>query len=397
MAASPDSGWTVRVAASLAEVDRTDWQRCAGATAEAPPPNPFVDHDFLAALEDSGSATGDTGWQPQHLLLEDADGALLGCMPVYLKDHSYGEYVFDWAWADAFHRAGGRYYPKLVSAVPFAPVTGPRALVPPDAPDATDRTAALFAALAELATRLGVSSVHVNFCTQAEWDLAPDYGFLQRLGQQYHWQNDGYDSFDGFLETLSSRKRKTIRRERKEAQSHGLTLRALTGDDIRPEHWDAFYRFYRNTSDRKWGEAYLTRDFFNRIGQSMPGRVALMMGFDGATPVCGALNLIGADTLYGRNWGAAVHLPFLHFEVCYYMAIDFAIERGLQTVEAGAQGEHKIFRGYVPTPTRSVHWIGHESFRDAVARFLMQERTATEDAIAELARYTPFRKNTRAE
>jgi uncharacterized protein len=377
-------GVTVKVVSTLSDIPAAAWDACAGSD------NPFVSHAFLEALEASGSATGESGWLPQHLALEDERGTLLGAVPLYLKSHSYGEYIFDWGWASAYERAGGRYYPKLQCAVPFTPVTGPRLLLRPDAPEAAADT--LVAAMVELARRHKVSSLHVTFPTEPEWQRFGEAGFLQRIGQQFHWQNEGYGSFDEFLEALNSRKRKQIRRERRDAMQGGIEIEMLTGADIKSAHWDAFYRFYRSTSDRKWGEAYLTRRFFDLLGERMAERVLLVMAKKGGRYVAGALNLFGSETLFGRNWGCLGDFPFLHFEACYYRAIDFAIARGLKRVEAGAQGQHKIQRGYLPTPVYSAHWIRDPGFARAVADFVKRERHALESEMEQLEEtLSPFR------
>jgi uncharacterized protein len=375
---------TVRVVEDLAEVPVASWDACAG------PDNPFVCHAFLQALEESGSATRETGWLPQHLLLEDDTGKLLGAVPMYLKSHSYGEYIFDHGWASGYERAGGRYYPKLLAAVPFTPATGPRLLLHPEAEsDAVDY---LVAAMLEVAQRRKVSSLHVNFPPQAQWEKLGEHGFLQRLGRQFHWENNGYKSFDDFLEALNSRKRKQIRRERRDALEGGLEIETLNGPDLKPEHWDAFFRFYMSTSDRKWGSAYLTREFFDLLHQRMADKVVLVMTKKAGRYVAGALNLVGSDTLFGRNWGCVGDFPFLHFEVCYYRAIDFAIARGLKRVEAGAQGQHKIQRGYLPSPTYSAHWIRDPGFQRAVADFCARERRAIESEMEELEEgLSPFK------
>ena len=376
---------TVKVVEELREIDAAEWDACAGAD------NPFLSHAFLEALESSGSATAESGWLPQHLALEDAAGRLLGAVPLYLKSHSYGEYIFDWGWASAYERAGGRYYPKLQCAVPFTPVTGPRLLLRPDAPEAARDT--LIAAMLALARRHKVSSLHVTFPTESEWRHLGDAGFLQRVNQQFHWQNEGYQSFDDFLAALNSRKRKQIRRERRDALAGGIEIETLTGAAIKPVHWDAFFRFYRSTSDRKWGEAYLTRGFFELLGERMAERVVLIMAKKSGRYVAGALNLIGSDTLYGRNWGCLGDFPFLHFEACYYRAIDFAIERGLTRVEAGAQGPHKIQRGYLPKPVYGAHWIRDPGFARAIADFLDRERRALTSEMEQLEEnLSPFRR-----
>ena len=382
----PDGGGPerVRVVEALDEVPAAAWDACAG------PDNPFLSHAFLEALEASGSATARTGWLPQHVLVEDADGRLLAAAPLYLKSHSQGEYVFDHGWAQAYERAGGSYYPKLLSAVPFTPVTGPRLLVRPEAPPDTAET--LIAALVEVARAHKVSSLHVTFPTREDWERLGATGFLQRSGQQYHWENRGYASFDNFLAALNSRKRKQIRRERRDALATGLEIETLTGSALEPRHWDAFYRFYRNTVDHRWGGAYLTRGFFELLHERLADRVVLVMARDGTRYVAGALNLVGSDTLFGRNWGSIGDHPFLHFEVCYYRALDFAIERGLARVEAGAQGTHKIQRGYLPTPTYSAHWVRDRGFARAVEDFLKRERAAVAAEMDELTQeLSPFR------
>jgi predicted N-acyltransferase len=375
---------TVKVLSGIGEVAPDQWDACAGSD------NPFVCHAFLKALEDSGSVGRKTGWLPQHLALEDKDGRLLGAVPTYLKSHSYGEYVFDHGWANAYERAGGDYYPKLQIAVPFTPVTGPRLLVRPDAPEAIANI--LIAALDRLAERHEVSSVHVTFPTEQEWQRLGDAGWLQRIGQQYHWENRGYTSFDDFLAALNARKRKAIRKERREVAETSVRIHTLTGADLKPKHWDAFYRFYIDTSDRKWGSPYLNRKFFRQLGATMADRVVLVMAEEDGDWVAGALNLLGSDTLYGRNWGSSVNYKHLHFEACYYRAIDFAIAHGLKRVEAGAQGQHKIQRGYLPTPTYSAHLIRDPALRRAVARFLEQEREAVSLEIEELMEEGPYRR-----
>ncbi len=379
---------TVKVLGSLGEVPAAQWDACAGAD------DPFLSHAFLSALEDSGSASARSGWLPRHLVVEDGAGTVVAAAPLYLKSHSYGEYVFDWSWADAYERAGGRYYPKLQSAVPFTPVSGRRLLVRPGADAGTEAELAdvLAAAMVTLGERLGVSSVHVNFPTEAEWRRLGDHGFLLRTGQQYHWRNRGYERFDDFLGSLSSRKRKAIRRERRAVADQGIVLSTLTGDAVAERHWDAFYGFYRDTSDRKWGSAYLTRAFFSLIGETMAGNVVLVLAEADGRYVGGALNLIGGDTLYGRYWGCAEEYRFLHFEACYYRAIDFAIARGLKWVEAGAQGPHKIQRGYLPRRTYSAHWIADAEFRRVIERYLAEERAAVEDEMELLGQRSPFRR-----
>jgi uncharacterized protein len=378
-----DGSVTVRVHAAIAEIPAAAWDACAGDV------NPSVSYAFLSALEDSGSTTSRTGWAPQHLSLAGAHGAIVGVVPLYAKSHSYGEYVFDYGWADAFERAGGRYYPKLISAVPFTPVPGPRLLLRPDAPPETRDH--LIAAMVELCNRRRISSVHVTFAEQGDAGALAEAGFLQRIGQQFHWANNGYRDFDDYLTALNSRKRKAVRKERREALADGLEIEVLTGSDLKSRHWDAFYRFYLATSDRKWGQAYLNRKFFDLIGERMSENVVLVMAQHGSKYVAGALNLLGKETIYGRNWGSYGDYKFLHFECCYYQAIEFAITRGLRRVEAGAQGTHKLQRGYLPTATYSAHWIPDPGFRRAVAQFLERERLIVERKIEGLAEYSPFR------
>lgn len=374
---------TLRVIDKLTDIAPAAWDACAG-------DHPFVTHAFLQALEESGSAIGETGWLPQHLLLEDSSGKLISAAPLYVKSHSYGEYVFDHGWAEAYERAGGRYYPKLLVAVPFTPVPGPRLLLRPEA--GSDSTRLLIASLLEVAKRTEVSSLHVTFPTRAECDALVGAGFLKRVGRQFHWENRGYRSFDDFLGALNARKRKQIKRERRDANA-AVRIELLSGADLKSHHWDAFFRFYTSTSDRKWGSPYLTREFFDLLGQRMADRILLVMAKDGARYVAGALNLIGSDTLYGRNWGCIGDFPFLHFEACYYRAIDFAIANGLKRVEAGAQGPHKIQRGYLPQPTYSAHWIRDPGFRRAVADFLRRETVAVENEMDELEQgLSPFRR-----
>ncbi|MDX2145197.1 MAG: GNAT family N-acetyltransferase [Rhodospirillaceae bacterium] len=384
---------TAKVVGSIAAIDATAWDACAGQ--DRADRNPFVRHAFYCALEESGSVSAEAGWQPQHVTLEDAAGRMIACAAMYLKTHSYGEYVFDWGWAQAYQRAGGRYYPKLQCAVPFTPVTGPRLMTRGDLDPAETREAqvALLHAMLELTKQRRVSSLHVTFPTEAEQQLMAEFGFLPRIGEQYHWKNEGYGSFDDFLNAMNSRKRKNIRKEREKANSCGVRIETLVGADIKAKHWDAFYRFYIDTSDRKWGQAYLTREFFDQLSQRMPEAVVLVMGFENDSPVCGAINLRGGNTLFGRNWGAKVDYPFLHFECCYYRAIDYAIAEKLDWVEAGAQGQHKIQRGYLPRPTYSAHWIADPGFRDAVARFLDEERDVVAQRIDALEDWGPFKKS----
>ncbi len=381
----PDGGdaITVRMVERIGDVPAADWDACAG------PDNPFVSHAFLAALEASRSAVAPTGWAPRHVVAEDAQGRIVGVVPMYLKSHSYGEYVFDWGWADAYERSGGRYYPKLLCAVPFTPVPGPRLLARPDAPPDTRRH--LIAGMVELARQRNLSSLHVNFPEAADFEALGEAGFLPRIGQQFHWTNNGYRDFDDYLAALASRKRKAVKKERREALAGGIEIEVLTGPELSERVWDTFFRLYLGTSDRKWGSAYLTRRFFSLIGERMPERIVLVMARRGRDWIAGAFNILGRDTIYGRNWGAHGEYRFLHFECCYYRAIEFAIEHGLQRVEAGAQGPHKLQRGYLPVPTYSAHWIPDPGFRRAVAAFLAREREMVEQKIEHLAEFSPFR------
>lgn len=339
--------------------------------------NPFLSHAFLSALEDSGCATNATGWLPRHLVLESESGGTWGAVPAYLKSHSQGEYVFDHGWADAFYRAGGEYYPKLQISVPFTPATGRRFLVSPKI-NWQAGVDALASGLVEVCKRSGASSVHVTFLTEPEWKELGRIGYLQRTDQQFHWENGGYDTFDDFLDALASRKRKAIRKERREAVSAGIEIERVTGKDLTETHWDAFYAFYQDTGARKWGRPYLNREFFSLVSERLAERTLLVLAKRAGRYIAGALNFIGSDTLYGRNWGCTEHHPFLHFELCYYQAIEFAIENRLKFVEAGAQGAHKLARGYMPTTTRSAHWIVHEGLRDAIDDYLQHERIAVE-------------------
>ena len=361
------AGAELKLVQSIAEIGKAAWDACAGTD------NPFLSYDFLHVLEEAGTVTARTGWLPQHVVITDDSKAVLAAVPLYLKGHSQGEYVFDHGWAHAFERAGGQYYPKLISAVPFTPVSGPRLLIHPDQNRSHVRDL-LVAGLQEAVSAHDVSSLHLNFLPEEDWHALGDHGFLQRLGLQYHWHNHGYQGFDDFLADLASRKRKAIRKERREVSELDITIRQATGDDIRPSDWDVFYQFYIDTSDRKWGSAYLNREFFQLLGERMADQVLLVIAEQDGRPVAGALNLIGSDTLFGRNWGCIADFKFLHFEICYYQAIDFAIARGLKRVEAGAQGPHKIQRGYVPTYTHSAHFIPHQGFHQAVESFLAAER-----------------------
>ena len=406
----------IRIIQSLGDVSAAPWNKCACQVPEAAVKqerevkltsednrspqlstqgqvnNPFVTHEFLSSLEESQSVGGRTGWQPRHLLAEDSEGALLGAAPCYVKSHSRGEYVFDHGWADAFERAGGEYYPKLQIAVPFTPVTGPRLLAVPGRLETAIR-GALAGAIAEITAANELSSTHVTFLTEREWRLLGERGFLQRTDQQFHWDNAGYASFEDFLDRLASRKRKTIRRERKEALRPGIAVHWLTGSDLTEAVWDAFFAFYMETGSRKWGRPYLTREFFSIVGQKMRDRILLVMARRARRWIAGAINFIGAEALYGRNWGAIEQHPFLHFELCYYQAIDYAIAHNLKRVEAGAQGEHKLARGYLPHTTYSAHFIANPGLRRAVADYLSRERLYVQAAAEELAAAAPFRKD----
>ncbi len=386
----------VRIEPDIARLDAAQWDACANPISSDitldRPYNPFISHAFLSALEESGSATPETGWAPQHLILDDGSGGILACMPCYLKSHSQGEFVFDYGWADAFERAGGRYYPKLQASVPFTPVTGRRLLVPPSV-DAEMREGYLLNASATLLERYQASSLHLTFLTRQEWERAGKTGLLRRTDQQFHWFNQGYGSFEDFTASLTSRKRKLIKRERRAACSEDITIRLLTGNDLTEGHWDAFFAFYTDTGARKWGQPYLTREFFSLVGQSMAENILLILCERAGQPIAGALNFIGGDALYGRYWGCLEDHPFLHFEACYYQAIEYAISHGLDRVEAGAQGQHKLARGYLPQTTYSAHLIADPSLRSAVESFLIRERTHVEMENRELARFAPYRKS----
>ncbi len=375
---------TARMIAAISEIDAGIWDGLANP--DAPTRNPFVSHAFLKALETSGSVGYGTGWRAAHIVLEE-NGEIVGATPTYLKDHSQGEYIFDHHWADAYHRAGGRYYPKLLTAVPFTPASGARLLAA-----TPERRLSLASSIAQVAGRLSLASAHVNFTTADDAATLAAAGFMHRQGIQYHWLNKGYDDYEAFLSSLSSRKRKAINRERREAAPDGVTFRSLLGRDIEERHWNAFWRFYQDTGERKWGRPYLTRAFFGTIADAMPDQILMIVAERGGRPVAGALNFIGGDTLYGRYWGRTEEWPFLHFEVCYHRAIEFAIERKLLRVEAGAQGEHKLARGYEPIATLSSHWIADPAFRAAIARYLEQERAHGEAEIEALKDYTPFRR-----
>ncbi len=389
----------VRAVPGLSGIDAADWDSCA-TSAETlsggdETHNPFTSHAFLSALEDSGCVSRKTGWLPLHVAVERA-GRLVGVAPCYLKSHSQGEYVFDHGWADAYERAGGSYYPKLQVSVPFTPVTGPRFLIAPGQ-DVNEAASAIVAGLRALRAETKASSIHVTFMQEREWAQAGALGFLQRVDQQFHWDNAGYATFEEFLGALASRKRKAIRRERRDALAPGLTIEHVTGADLTPAHWDAFYEFYADTGARKWGRPYLNRKFFGLLGERMPERVLLVMAKRAGRYVAGAINLIGDVALYGRNWGCIEDHPFLHFEVCYYQAIDFAIARGLKRVEAGAQGEHKLARGYRPVLMHSAHDIADPALRRAVADYLRREREHVLEAAEVLDTLTPFRRESLSE
>lgn len=395
---------------SVSEIPASDWDACANpavapsdasdSTTSTPSQNsfsssketynPFVSHAFFLALEESNSACSRTGWGPRHLIARQ-NGAIVGLVPCYLKSHSQGEYVFDHGWANAYESAGGRYYPKLLASVPFTPATGPRLLICPGN-DQAAVCAALAGGLVGLCDATRTSSVHVTFARKEEWTFLAENGFLQRTDQQFHWQNNSYSSFEDFLASLNSRHRKAIRRERRDALANGITIHVLTGSDLTEEIWDAFFQFYMETGSRKWGRPYLTRPFYSLIGESMGRDIALIMARRNGRWIAGAINFIGSDTLFGRHWGAIEHHPFLHFEVCYYQAIDFAIHRRLKTVEAGAQGEHKIARGYLPQTTYSAHHIADPGLRRAVGDYLNRERQYVAAAASELTEAGPFRK-----
>ncbi|MEW9918212.1 GNAT family N-acetyltransferase [Marimonas sp. MJW-29] len=381
----------IRLVPSLAEIGQADWDACACPEAAdgGRPNDPFTTYRFLSALEESGSVGPGTGWQQQHLVAS-IGGEVIAVAPLYAKMHSQGEYIFDHNWAHAWERAGGRYYPKLQIAVPHTPATGRRFLTRPGFEDVG--MSALIQGALKVTENNGLSSVHVTFCTQEEAEFAAEMGMMVRKSQQFHWKNDGYADFKAFLATLNSRKRKNIRKERAQAQAFGGTIETFTGDALRPEHWDAFWMFYQDTGARKWGSPYLTRQFFDIAQETLRDDIALVLAEREGRWVAGALNFIGAHALYGRYWGCIEHHPCLHFELCYYRAIDFAIAHGLSTVEAGAQGEHKLARGYLPTPTWSVHWMRDEGFARAVGDYLRAERDAVDHEIEVLTEYGPFKR-----
>ena len=383
----------ITVVPELAQIGQEDWDACAcpEAAEGARPRDPFTTYRFLSALERSGSVGPGTGWQPQYLMARIA-GQVIAVAPMYAKSHSQGEYIFDHNWAHAYERAGGRYYPKLQIAVPHTPATGRRFLVRPEFEETG--TAALIQGAVQLTDNNALSSLHVTFCTEEEVARAEGLGLMSRKSQQFHWHNRDYADFDGFLASLSSRKRKNIRKERAQAQDFGGTIHTFTGDQIEPEHWDAFWQFYQDTGARKWGSPYLTRKFFDHAQESLRDDIALVLAERDGRWIAGALNFIGAETLFGRYWGCTEHHPFLHFELCYYRAMDFAIAHGLSRVEAGAQGEHKLARGYLPSPTWSLHWMRDPGFASAVGEYLQAERDAVDEEISVLTDYGPFKKTT---
>ena len=386
---------TLRLVNAIDEMPAVAWDACANPSPSADAAtqcdyNPFISHDFLSALERSGSVRTRTGWQPMHLVAEDGS-TIVGVVPCYAKSHSQGEYVFDHGWAEAYERAGGDYYPKLLVAVPFTPAQGRRLLVRPGEHADAVRNA-LADSLADICKRSNASSVHVTFLTEEEWQMLGARGYLQRTHRQFHWANAGYTSFDDFLAALSSRKRKTIRRERDDALTNGISIEWLTGSDLTESVWDVFFEFYMDTGSRKWGRPYLTREFYSMIGETMRDKILLVMAKRAGRYIAGAINFIGSDTLFGRHWGCIEHHPFLHFEVCYYQAMQFAIARKLARVEAGAGGSHKVSRGYMPSTTYSAHYIADPRFRRAIADFLSHERVLVAAEIEEYAEAAPFRK-----
>jgi len=387
----PASSLSARVVDCIAKIPAAAWDACASGESDGEPENPFVSHAFLDALEQSGSVGRKAGWLPQHLVIEDSAGTVLAAAPLYVKSHSQGEYVFDHGWAEAYDRAGGRYYPKLQVAAPFTPVPGPRLLVRAGRQE-REAQAALISALISAVENSGVSSLHVTFASRTESDLLEQVGFLTRLGVQYHWNNNGYATFDNFLAALNSRKRKAIRKERAAVTEYGLDIRAYEGAELTARHWDAFFAFYMDTGSRKWGRPYLNRDFFARIAVSLRDRIVLVLAEKDGQAVACALNLKGPQALYGRNWGCLEDYRFLHFELCYYRAIDYAIAHKLPRVEAGAQGEHKIQRGYLPTETYSSHWIADPRLKSAISDFLDRERAYIAQEKAALDEMSPYRQ-----
>jgi predicted N-acyltransferase len=392
MSSPQSSGLKLGRVDRAADIAADVWNACANPSHRDF--NPFLQHAFFCAAENSGSATPETGWTPCHLTLSEND-KITAILPLYLKTHSQGEYIFDHMWADAFERAGGSYYPKLLSAVPFTPATGAR-LLTSAADDAgeTRQAKALLRGAEQMLKANNLSSLHLNFVPEASWKMLGGENYLLRKDQQFHWLNDGFESFDAFLDALSSRKRKNLKKERARAIENGIAIEWFSGDDICPTHWDAFFEFYIDTGMRKWGRPYLTRKFFDLIHESMRQDILLILAKRNGRYIAGALNFIGSTTLYGRNWGCIEDHPFLHFELCYYQAVEFAISRGLHRVEAGAQGAHKIARGYLPCPTYSAHYVTHDGFREALAQYLSNERAHVDNDIEILNQYTPFKKET---
>ncbi len=387
---------SIRIERSFTAISPESWSKLAGASRSSTSIayNPFVSHAFLSSLEESGSATAETGWLGHHMLLETDDGRLVGALPGYLKNHSRGEYVFDHGWADAFERAGGRYYPKLQCSIPFTPATGPRLLVAEDYPRLAVQDA-MAESLKEVVRRLGVSSAHITFLPDDEMAVLESEEYLHRTDQQFHFINEGYANHDEFLETLASRKRKALRKERRAALENGISIDWLTGSDLTEDIWDQFFAFYMDTGSRKWGRPYLTREFYSLIGERMPEDILLVMAKHNGRYVAGAINFIGSETLYGRHWGCIEDHPFLHFEVCYHQAIDFALAKGLKRVEAGAQGEHKLARGYLPVTTHSAHYVAHAGLRQAIGDYLARERDDVEHMNEILSEHSPFRRGER--
>ncbi|MBB4233522.1 GNAT family N-acetyltransferase [Rhizobium esperanzae] len=387
---------SIRVERSFTAISPESWSRLSGASKSGTTLayNPFVSHAFLSSLEESGSASAETGWLGHHLLLETDRGELIGALPGYLKNHSQGEYVFDHGWADAFERAGGRYYPKLQCSIPFTPATGPRLLVT-EGLQRLPIQSAIAESLKEVVRRLGISSAHITFVPDEEIGVFEMDGYLHRTDQQFHFINDGYANHEEFLETLASRKRKALRKERRAALENGISIDWLTGSDLTERIWDQFFKFYMDTGGRKWGRPYLTRKFYSLIGERMADDILLVMAKRDGRYVAGAINFIGGDTLYGRHWGCIEDHPFLHFEVCYHQAIDFALSKGLKRVEAGAQGEHKLARGYLPVTTHSAHYVAHAGLRRAIGDYLARERADVEQMSEVLTEHSPFRKGER--
>jgi predicted N-acyltransferase len=387
-----DNSISIKVVKSISELDREEWNSCAifySADGLDKIEDPFISYDFLDALEKSKSVGGNTGWLPYHLAAIRKN-KLIGAVPLYLKSNSQGEYIFDYNWAHAFERAGGRYYPKLQISVPFTPVTGRRLLVSKNAPSHT--ASLLLQSAIELCEKNKLSSLHTTFCSKQEFELGQKLGMLGRVSQQFHWLNNGYGNFGDFLNALSSRKRKNINKERLKANNFGGEIEILTGSEIKKDHWNYFWKFYQDTGIKKWGTPYLTRQFFDQIHETMRSKILLILAKKEGNYIAGALNFIGSDTLFGRYWGCIEDYPFLHFEVCYYRAIEFAIAHGLKKVEAGAQGEHKLARGYVPTETFSLHWIAEKGFSKAVQEYLISEKDAVKRDIKILSHFTPFKK-----